>query len=121
MASGKYRFRDELIREYERRGIWQPEMAAKVDELSRRLGEAMGLLDSLGFTNFEGLVKAYTTDVQKLTDVFPEDAEWALLVQRVYNVDTQSTLEDRLALNERLPEAAIAIREEVDQMRAQIQ
>jgi hypothetical protein len=59
------------------RGMWDPERSKRIDELNARTGEAMGLLEAVGFKDFDVVMSDYDETVNKLLALFPdpEDAE----------------------------------------------
>lgn len=123
MANGKYKFREELERQYLDRGIWSPAIQERIEDLTRKTGEAMGLLDALGFKSFEELVAEYDANVVLLRKEFPEDAtELQDAVSRYIDLDTKPQFADRSKIEEEAPTTnGTVLLDLIDSLRTQIE
>jgi hypothetical protein len=90
--------RDQIEKKAEQRGMWTPELTARIGELTRKTGEAMGLLDLIGFQSPEDLLAGYETNVAALLALYPDDdanQEIRATVSAYYSLDGNATTDQR--------------------------
>lgn len=109
----KWKFRDELDATYANRGVWSEINRERRDELSRRVGEAIGYLEQLGFKSFEDLVREYEANITALRAAFVElspevQARVGDAITRVYDLTEKPTLVDRTIIEEAAPTTDVA-------------
>ena len=81
-----------------KRGMWSEDTQERIDALMKRTGEAMGVLDSVGFKGIEALTKEYLELTAKLSAVLPETDEVKEVVNRYFDLTLKTSLKDRTFL-----------------------
>lgn len=64
--------KDQLEKLAIERGMWAADMDKRIEDLTARTGEAMGLLDSLGFKDFDTVLGQYREKVDEIVACFPD-------------------------------------------------
>lgn len=63
----------ELEKEAIRRGIWSKDNKLKLDSLQTRIGQIMGLLDSVGYESVDVVIRKYEQTVNKLRGLYEDE------------------------------------------------
>jgi hypothetical protein len=93
-----------------RRGMWAPETTERIEDLTRKVGEAIGILDVIGFESLEELLRAYRENVANLYQHAGAEDEVADAVRRF------TDLEGKVAAKDRAKIARAATTTEVDDL-----
>lgn len=67
--------REEIAVLASKRGMWSDDMDKRIDELTAKTGEAMGMLEGLGFKDFDGVLADYDNAVKDVLALFPAPPE----------------------------------------------
>jgi hypothetical protein len=81
------------------RGMWSPADAKKYTELSVRMGEAMGILEHVGFKTVEALRADYRLAVDKIVALFGEDEKARDAAHRYFNLIEKPKGADRAIIH----------------------
>lgn len=114
--------RDEIEAIAIRRGMWSPELSKKITELTQRVGEAMAILDAIGFKSLDGLLDAFNNAVSDLLKEF-EDEEIRAAIRRYFSFDKEEAgkSEDKLKILKAATSSRVdELMEEAENLRAQI-
>lgn len=104
------------------RGMWTADMKDRLDELSRKVGEAMIALDAAGFLSLDELGAQYQAISTKLLDAFAEQSEILDAIHRYLDLDATATLADRTAITAAAPSTDIdEWLDEADAVRSQME
>jgi hypothetical protein len=87
--------RDQLERLATQRGMWSPDMREKIEDLSRKTGQAMGILEAIGFKNVETLIADYEQSRLGMIALVEENEETQAAMTRYFDLDGEALLTDR--------------------------
>lgn len=84
----------ELEKEAIRRGIWATEKTERMKELQERIGQIMGLLDSVGYENVDTVLDKYNRAVDALRALYVDNVEAQETITRYFHLDEKQKIED---------------------------
>jgi hypothetical protein len=114
--------RDEIEAIAIRRGMWAPQLTERITTLTRRTGEAMGILEVIGFTSIEALLDVLNSTVSELLALFGDNEEIRAVIARYGNLDETNGLEDRNAIIAAAPSTQVDdLLDKIDAQRSQIE
>ncbi len=103
--------RAELERLAIRRGMWSKEDSNRIQVLQNRLGQIMGLLDTVGYMTTEEVLQKFNEALKKLEDMFEDHAEKDRIIDslyRYYNLDNASqSVEDYNVVFKNAPNSSV--------------
>lgn len=99
--------RDQLEKLAIEKGMWTPDMTQRITDLTHKTGEAMGLLDSLGFKEFDAVLRDFQTTVVELLRVYDEDPTTREIVSRYYDLSLTPDAKDRSAIMDAAPSTVV--------------
>jgi len=105
----------------EERGIWSTDKDDNYNRLVTRMGELMGLLESLKYSSVENVIHEYYDKVEKLTEIFGEDSEVVPVIDRYYDLDMEQNNDDVKLIREEAPNTTVDdLVDELHTLRTQI-
>lgn len=99
--------RDEIEQIAVERGMWSADISDRMTDLTRRVGEAMGILDGIGFKSLSHLLEGYQTNVTELLGLFAEQPEIQDVVRAYYNLDVPQDAKDRAKILDSAPSTRV--------------
>lgn len=114
--------RDQLEKLAIEKGMWTADMTQRITDLTHKTGEAMGLLDALGFKEFDVVTREFQNALLELLRVFDEDPDTREIISRYYDLTLKPDMKDRSAIMDAAPstvvddllDAADALRTQMD-------
>lgn len=107
------------------RGMWLPELTEQITLLTRKTGEAMGILDQIGFKSLEALLTDYANNVGELSALYPAEGEGSEVrgvIAAYYNLDEKPTMAQRSQIADAATSSSVEdLLEAGDTMRVQIE
>lgn len=105
-----------------RRGMWSPALTARLKDLTRRTGEAMAILDTIGFESFDDLMASYGAAETDLTVLFGENEEIRPVIRRYFSLGEKPAIADRSAIIDAAPSSRVDdVLEKAEGLRVQIE
>lgn len=115
------RSKDELRERAIAKGMWREEYEEQIQDLTRHMGEAMGILDAIGFRSLDSLIAKYQTSVQALLDLYPDNEEIQGVIRTYANLDLEPQSGDRTRIMDEAPTTKVDdLLEDTDTFRSQI-
>jgi hypothetical protein len=112
---------DQLERLAIEKGMWTADMSARITDLTQKTGEAMGLLESIGFQTFDAVLEDFQSTVKALLDSYEDNAPIAETVSRYFDLDEKPSVADRAAITDAAPGSQIDdLMDKGDHLRVQI-
>jgi len=99
--------RDEIEAIATRRGMWSPALSVRITDLTQRTGEAMAILDAIGFKSMEELLLGYNNTVSDLRALYPEDDEVRAAIVRYFDLTEKPNRTDREAIIDLSPSTVV--------------
>ena len=113
--------RDQLEKLAVEKGMWSPEMTQRITDLTHKTGEAMGLLEFIGFKSFDDVLADFQTVVQKLLGEYADNEEIQKTIGRYFDLDVKPTPADRNLITDAATGSHIDdMMEEADNLRIQL-
>lgn len=86
--------KSELEKEAIRRGIWSKDKTEQMTTLQNRIGQIMGLLDSVGYENVDIVLDKYHRAIEKLRELYKDNDEAQTVITRYFHLDEKQNIED---------------------------
>jgi hypothetical protein len=86
--------KSELEKEAIRRGIWSSDRSEKLSALQNRIGQIMGLLDSVGYESVDTVLDKYNRAIERLRSFYENNQEAQDAITRYFHLDEKQNLED---------------------------
>lgn len=84
----------------EAKGMWSKALDERMHDLTIKTGEAMGLLDTIGFKSLDELTEDFREATTKLMTLFTEQPEISTLVTTYYDLDATPSAKDRATISD---------------------
>lgn len=91
------------------RGMWAPEKTERMQDLSRRVGEIIGALDSIGYQDLDSLLEEYHQVQDQLMEHFPGDegGDMREAIRRYFNLDETPDRKLRIQVLKAAPNSTV--------------
>lgn len=104
------------------RNMWSEEKGERVQELSRRTGELMGILDALEYDSLDTVSEEYSATFNRLLEIFSENEEIGGAVKAYFDLEGRPVFSDRRAIMAAAPSTEVDdLLEKADGLRTQIE
>jgi hypothetical protein len=113
--------RDELETLAIARGMWSATMKERIEDLTTRTGQAIGLLDAIGFRDVNSLLADLDKVRASTFEAMAEAPEATEALDRYFNLDVEQTTADRNVILEQATSSAVDdLLDRADTLRQQI-
>jgi hypothetical protein len=113
--------RDQLEKLAVEKGMWTPGLTERITELTHKTGEAMGLLEFIGFKSFEDVLQDFQNVVKKLLDLYADDEPMQKMISEYFDLDGTPNLIDRTKIIDNAVGSVVDdLMDQGDQVRSQL-
>lgn len=122
LFSDDVKSKDEIEKRAIERGMWTTDMTQRIEGLTLKLGEAMAMLDAIGFQSLEELLAKYNKCVADLRELYTDNVDIQDAVRVYFDLDQRPTAEGRAKIVDAAPSTSVDdLMEEGEQLRVQVE